>query len=352
MKRTKILISAIVVTALAMGAVAAEDAAEKPAERSAEQKVLDRHLGNWQATVVIHKAKWQPNETRATGAISSVRILGGRFTQTNSEGSDGSTSIALATYDVQRKCYRVWWFSSQGTVAESKGKWDAKTKTMTWRNKNDDGVTSVGKVRYPDDNTVEWSSVAKDAEGEIGFHVEGKATRVKQLPKRKEAPTSRPTSKPADRSAEQKVLDFFVGDWKGTSAAPKAPWNPKAFSRTSTSSIVRAIGGRFIQDIRTSDGTAHRWLTTYDVRLKCYRMWYFHSQGLTGECTGKWDAKTRTFTMLSDQDNGITSTGTIRVLDNDTFEWSGVTKDREGKAVFQIKGKNTRAKKPAKKKGG
>lgn len=344
MKRTTILISisVIVVAALAMGAVADEDlATTKPAEPSAEMKVLYRHLGNWKTTSTAAKAPGDPKAVSLTGTSSVVRALGGRFTLNKSETSDGSTSLAMATYDVQWKCYRMWWFNSEGAVAESQGRWDAKTKTMTWHSEGDNGVASVGKVRYLDDNTVKWSWLIKDAQGEIGHHSEGKGTRVKQLPKRKDIPAA----KPADRSAEQKVLDLFVGDWKGTSTAAKTPGNPKAVSLTSTSSIVRAVGGRFIQDSsKASDGRSILSLTTYDVRRKYYRTWSFHSQGHTSESTGKWDAKTRTFTMSTEQDNGFTGTAEARAVDNDTYEVSWVTKDSDGKAVFQAKGKLTRVK--------
>jgi len=348
MKTTTILVSVIVVAIVAMAAVAAEDAATtKPAERSAEQKVLDRFLGNWQGTKTVHKTKWNPKEFRQTDTSSRVRILGGHFIQNKSEASDGTTSLALTTYDVQRKCYRMWYFNSLGVAIEAQGKWDGETKTSTWRSDQGNGLSTVGKGRFLDDNTVKWSWVTKDSEGEISFHIEGKYTRAKQLPKQKDTPKD----KPAERSAEQKVLDALVGDWKTTTAAPKAPWNPKAVSGTGTSSCVRVLGGRFIRSNgKVSGGGTVVFLATYDVRRKCYRMWHFDSRGFAGGSTGKWDAKTGTLTMLADQDNGITTTGKIRVVDNDTVEWSSVTKDREGKTVFQMKGKNTRAKQPAKKK--
>ena len=349
MNRTKSLVLVSVVATFAMAAVAAEKpAADKPVERSAEQKVLDMHLGNWQGTTIVHKAKWHPNETRGPDRSSCVRVLGGRFGLTTSEGSDGSTSIALATYDVQKMTYRLWWFNSQGAASESRGKWNAKTKTMTWRSKNDDGVTSVATVRYPDDNTVEWSSISKDPKGEVGFHVEGKATRVKQLPKRKETPATRP----AERSAEQKVLDQFVGDWKTRSTAPKAPWNPTAVHLTGTASIVPVLKERFIQSsVKGSDGSEVLYLETYDLHLKYYRMWSFDSQGFSAEYAGHWDAKTRTLAMLARHDNGLTTAGKVHVVDKDTIEWSAVARNTEGNAVLRVNGKNTRAKPPAKKKG-
>ncbi len=349
MIRTKILISVILVAALAMVAVAAEDAAkDKPGQGWAERKVLDLLVGDWKSTSTAAKAPGDAKTVALTGTSSVVRALGGHFTLNKSETSDGSTSLTLATYDVQWKCYRMWWFNSGRAMAESQGRWDAKTKTLTWHSEGDNGVASVGKSRYVDDNTVKWSRLIKDPQGEISFREEGKDTRVKQLPKRK----ATPKVKPADRSAEQKVLNLFVGDWKGTSTAAKAPGDPKAVSLTSTSSIVRAVGGRFIQDSsKVSDGRSSFGLTTYDVRRKCYRTWIFDSQGHASEFRGQWDPKTRTLTMSTEQDNGFTATIEARAVDNDTYEVSAVTKDADGKTVFQAKGKLTRVKKQAKQEG-
>ncbi|MDP6543379.1 MAG: DUF1579 family protein [Phycisphaerae bacterium] len=353
MKRTKfsisILISAIVVASLANGAIAAEKPAKtKPAaEPSAELKLLYKFVGEWQGTTIVHKTKQNPNEIRDTHTLSCVRVLGGRFTMSKIVASDGTTGLHLTTYDMQRKCYRIWFFDSRGFANEVQGKWDGKTKIFTWRS-TDKENTTVTRSWYADDNAAKWNSEAKDPNGEVIFRMQGKYTRVKQLPKPKDAPKG----KPAERSTEQKVLDLSVGDWKGTATVVKAPGNPKAVSLTGTQSVLRVLGGRFIQENgKASDGGAFLDLRTYDVRRKCYRMWFFHSQGSMTKYTGKWNAKTKTMTWLSDQGNGGTSGFKVQYPDDNTVKWSLVVKDPDGKAVFRMKGKNTRVKKPAKKKG-
>ena len=182
MKGMKIL-ALVIVVAVAAVAIPA-DKPDKAPELSAEQKVLDQFLGDWRGQEKAVKAKWNPEEKRTTSTGASVRILGGRFTSSEGKTSDGTTSLTLMTYDQQKKAYRMWYFNSRGFAGESAGQWDAKTKTLTLRSDGDDGTTTTGKLRIVDGDTVEWNWTTKDAEGAVGFRIEGKNTRVKPSKKK------------------------------------------------------------------------------------------------------------------------------------------------------------------------
>ena len=344
MNRTKILVFVSVVTAFAMAAVAAVDAAtEKPAEPSAEQKVLYKFVGNWRGAATIRKAKWTPQETRVTDTLSCVRILGGRFTQNTGEASDGMTSLRLATYDVRRKCYRMWYFDSRGGAGESQGEWNGQTRTSTWRGKGDNGVTGLGTSRYLDDNTVKWSYVAKDRAGEVGFHIEGKYTRVKQLPKGKDTPAA----KPADRSAEQKVLDRFIGTWRSKHKLLKAKWTPVETAAEADLTYSRVLGGKFVEERgkgKDTNKTQGRVMYTYDTQRKSYRLWRFSSTGQASEAAGRWDADTRTltWTLVATPGQEFTTIARHRFVNDDTFEWDVASKDGKGTVLLRMKGKATR----------
>jgi len=238
------LVSVMVSVAFAMGAVVAENAAaEVPDSLSAELKVLHKRVGNWQGATTVHKTMWTPEEIRGSNISSCVAILGDRFTLNRTEASNGESDLALVTYDEQRKCYRMWWFGSTGQCIESQGQWDRRTETMTLRSENDRGVTSVVKAWYPDDNTAKWTVVARNRSGDIGFSMEAKEVRVEQLPQRKDAPAG----KPLELSAEQEVLERLVGDWKATSTVVyPPPEGGEATVQTSTQSVVRVLGGRFL----------------------------------------------------------------------------------------------------------
>ena len=43
-----------------------------------------------------------------------------------------SARINLATFDPEKKTYRMWTYTAQGAVIEWKGKWDATAKRFTW----------------------------------------------------------------------------------------------------------------------------------------------------------------------------------------------------------------------------
>ena len=360
MKRMTILVSAIVVTVLAMGAVAAEKPAKDgpAAEPSAELKVLYKFVGNWRGTTTIHKAKWTPKEISGTSTTSCVRVLGGRFTMNKTTTSDGETALTLTTYDARKKCYRMWWFNSRGDIVESEGKWDGPSKTSTWRNiARNNGVTSVATARYLDDNTVKWTVVTKDRSGEIGFSMVGNETRVKQLPKLK-AP---PADKPAERSTEQKVLDRFIGTWRSKQEVMQAPEmeqkkKKKKKKRTTELIYTRILGGKFVQERGKGTGadkTETLTMFTYDTQPKSYRLWWFSSTGQTLEAAGKWDAETKTITWRRVDNDApkFTMTARHRFANDNAIEWDVETKDGKGKVTFRLDGKATRASQPTKKKG-
>jgi len=338
------LISLIVIAVAVSSVEAAAD--EKPAKGKpavkppVEMKVLYKFVGSWRGTTTADKTKWAPEGFHRTVTTLCKPALGGRFTLSETVDDAGVTSFQLCTYDPQQKCYRMWWFNSQGSVAESRGQWDAKTKTAVWKGGDKDaGVTSLARVTYTDDDTIEWGMEAKDAAGEVSFRMKGKYARVKKLRKLKFPPAK----KPAERSDEQKVLDLFVGNWKTTAEAPDV------FSRTGTLSCVPILGGRFTSSSgKSSDGGSGLSLMTYDENLKCYRMWHFDSMGTTAEYRGKWDSKAKRFDLTS---TDKTSDFKVQLADKDTINWSMTVKGPNDKIVFQIKGKNTRVKKPAKKKG-
>ena len=59
------------------------------------------------------------------------------------------------------------------------GQWDEQAKTFTTKADIGNGITSTGMVRFVDENTHVWSAIAKNGQGKVFFHMEGKVTRKK-----------------------------------------------------------------------------------------------------------------------------------------------------------------------------
>jgi hypothetical protein len=59
---------------------------------------------------------------------------------------------------------------------------------------------------------------------------------------------------------------------------------------------------------------------------------------------GQWDAKTKSLIWKLDAPNGLLGTGTHRFLNDDTYEFSTIIKDKVGKVLFHRAGKSTRVK--------
>ncbi len=308
---------------------------------SPELKILHKFVGNWQGSTT----EWTPERFSGPLTTSCRSILGGQFTLTKVMASNGNGYISVSTYDGTFRGYRKWRFGWRGLGQEAEGTWDDKTRTMTWRSDLGHGETSVETVRYLEDKTVKWSVITRYDSGNIPLQMAGKYARVKQPPK--------PKNKPMELSAEDKVLDMFLGDWKIVSTTPENSLNILAGTWTSTSSCVRAFGGPFLlETTKDSDGETTLNIKTYDVWKECYREWWFTPEGYSGEDTFMWDAKTRTLIARRTTHfvgNGITVYKLQRV-DNDTLVWRTVIMHLDGNTTVQSHGKCTRIKKPAKKK--
>lgn len=145
---------------------------------TADQKPLDQFVGKWKTTYKMGKGEWNLEERLGSAVVTTERTLGTAYIQQKSEHSDKTSSMTLITYDVQRKCYRSWWFSSTGQLADATGTWDVKTKTFTWKGEGP-GFSSTMRHRFADADTMDWEVVIKDDAGRVLSLMEGKDTRVK-----------------------------------------------------------------------------------------------------------------------------------------------------------------------------
>jgi hypothetical protein len=92
---------------------------------------LERYLGEWSSTTLV-RSRGGP-EAKLSGGDSVVKAYDGTFlmARVNAGGGRGEV-IELATFDTDKNAYRMWTFTGQGIEFEWSGKWDEKSRTMTW----------------------------------------------------------------------------------------------------------------------------------------------------------------------------------------------------------------------------
>ena len=142
-----------------------------------EQKVLDRFVGSWRCSFV-RRAEGNPEEYKGTIDITCSRVLGGQFVQVKTELSDNTSGLAMFTYDPQKKCYRSWWFGSNGQAVENTGAWDAESKTLRWSFVGEAGTTVTSTAHFLDENKYEREVTSRDKTGKVFFHMAGTCVRV------------------------------------------------------------------------------------------------------------------------------------------------------------------------------
>jgi hypothetical protein len=151
---------------------------------------------------------------------------------------------------------------------------------------------------------------------------------------------------PSAKVPELKALDHYAGSWDVEITSKGQPF---------TKGKVTArwmLDGRFLQqsgELQDKDGVTvfkYTSLMTYDPAKKVYRSWIFLSDGNAGESEGTWDANGRVMTSVGRKDaNGVFSTTTADFSETGVEKWKIVVRDRTGKVVSEMSGKNTRRKK-------
>lgn len=144
-----------------------------------EMKVLGKRVGVWATETTINKAVWTPEAGVTKSTDTGTLVLKGRYLESSDTNDKGDGGKLLATYDTQRKAYRMWYFDAQGNVSEFSGQYDEKEKAISWSGTPQPGVSSSGQWKFPADDKFEWSLVIKDAEGAILLDMKGKSVRKK-----------------------------------------------------------------------------------------------------------------------------------------------------------------------------
>ena len=140
-------------------------------------------------------------------------------------------------------------------------------------------------------------------------------------------------------------LNRRVGTWSNKIYVKKAEWTPEERTFTGEETIKWVLDQKFIQgDAIRADGAKGHFLVHYDAEAKVYRSWYFgnRNQFPRGDTVGRWDPKAERMDWNLDFGNGVHGKMIFEYLDKDTFKWSLVAHDANGKLMLDTGGTQTR----------
>ncbi len=147
----------------------------------------------------------------------------------------------------------------------------------------------------------------------------------------------------ADEKSALALLGQFSGKWEKRFTIAKSEWSPEEQIKTGTHSCKWILNDRHLQETgQDSDGGNYISIYSYDTAAKQYRMSAFQSNGSTWQMSGKWDARSNTFTWSRDLGDGIRMEASYQLLSAVEFKFSYVAKNDDGKIFFRLEGTGKR----------
>jgi hypothetical protein len=139
-----------------------------------EMEPLDRLVGAWDTEMtskISSGGKWKSE-------ITGRKIFGGRFIEIRERFlPTGGENYTLVTYDVGKKCYRQWRFSSGSGPAEGTGTWDETTRTMTWECEGGTAAKMSLVWKFVAEDRSDFKITDKSRDGKVLEDLEGTQTR-------------------------------------------------------------------------------------------------------------------------------------------------------------------------------
>ncbi len=312
--------------------------AQPPEEHAKEHDMFSHFIGVWKAAGEVKPTKIAPAGGKFTVQETTRSALKGSYILSREHSQpDDKKSLWLITLDKPRNTCLFWMFDSNGLLG---GKWELTwnnaTKTATGRAADTPpGWTSQSSHRFPDRNTNQVHFWMKDEKGTLLFEVLGEKKRLPELAgQAMDEEWAKGSLDPA-ASPEHKVLDQFVGTWDAVTISRPAEWTPKEIQMKSLVVRQSILNGRFILDNSVhANGEESLALFGFDPSKREYRGWWFNSEGLRNTSRGSWDPSNRTFSFVTDSEDGKISTATIRLFNPDHHEWLLKVTDKTGKVFY------------------
>ena len=157
------------------------------------------------------------------------------------------------------------------------------------------------------------------------------------------------TAESSKQSANAKILNQWLGNWKSVTLLKPAAWTPEAQELSGTSKSAWILDGHFQETSSRSGKHETREIHRYDAGSKRYHKWTFNSDGSHSFWIGDWDEESSTMTWEY-VDFGVGIKGKIvdRFISDGKYESTVILKDRAGTVLLDIQSEQVRTKEPAK----
>jgi formylglycine-generating enzyme required for sulfatase activity len=257
-------------------------------------EVLPFLVGAWKMEAVIDVPKLDAGlEARATGTQTFELVADGKYLRGFDTETKGQfETLSVHHWDPVEQSFQRWFFASNNDYSgPAEGTWDAAKHLLTWKETRADGTRMTQEVQFVDGNLVKLHLILRDGEKVI-HEMRQTMTRLALPPHVLRLPID------PNRSAEVKVLDRAIGDWRNHVTVKNADKPNEPMDVTALLVARPVLGGRLIDCKETNETTGEQtfWLTGFDARIKKYRFWHFSPLWGPAETDGIWDEGTKTMT--------------------------------------------------------
>lgn len=148
---------------------------QTPDAQSPQLKVFDNYVGTWDLDIRVNESPV------LKGTIRAERILDGRYLRQiirvqQPEGEHVLTMHFLMTWDEEDETYRNWVFVSNGETMTWDGRWNAESRSMSWKGTQDQRTLTLTS-EFAEPGLEKWTLISLNQFGQQGPAISGTSRR-------------------------------------------------------------------------------------------------------------------------------------------------------------------------------